>query len=161
MEEKIVYRQAVLADMPTIAKIHLACFPDYFLSRFGKELIQEYYSYFWKETPLFVVAAARNGEDIIGFCMGYLQGSKAKKQFEKNFRRELFKTELGLCLRLNRVAISKALAKIKSSFRVSPRGGRSADLLSICVLPDYREYGVSENMLHSFEALLDHEGVIR
>ena len=32
-------------------------------------------------------------------------------------------------------------------------------MLSICVLPDYRGHGVSENMLHLFETLLRKEGV--
>ena len=128
MEDTIIYRQAVFTDMPCVAETHLACFSDYFLSQFGKELVQEYYSYFWKEAPLFVVSLTPDKENMIGFCMGYLRGSKAKSQFEKDFRRELFKKELWLCLKLNRQAISKALIKIKAHFTVTPpppppRGG--------------------------------------
>ena len=77
----IYYRKPEFNEMRKIACIHMECFRGYFLTSFGADLVQKYYEEFFKEKDLFVVAEDENGE-IIGFVMGYLQGSVARKTFE-------------------------------------------------------------------------------
>lgn len=156
-----LYKDACEAEIPEIVQVHLKCFESYFLSSLGETLLENYYKQFLKEDNLFVVAKDFENDKIIGFCMGYYSGSQAKNHFEQKNKAALAKKLFFLCLKLDRAAISRCLKKISTVFKpknkhTTAEHANTADLLSICILNDYRgkEYGVSEALLQNFEKKL-------
>lgn len=145
----IVYRNASLKDMEQVSVVHEQCFPDYFLTLFGTDLLSKYYAEFLNENDLFIVAC--EGEEIIGFCMGYYGNSTARERFEINNKMAIIRKLLILCLSLNKLAIKKCFNRLINRKSADKKFIPDVDLLSICVLPDYRGTGVSKEMVELFE----------
>lgn len=111
----ITYRKAEEKDIKTIAKLHVELFPEYFLTSFGENLVCEYYTEFFKEQNLFIVAVDNN--EIIGFVMGYLTGSTAKRNFEKKHASTLMRKLIFRCLKFDKQAIKKCVARVKAMLK--------------------------------------------
>ena len=145
------------ADLLGVAKVHRECFPEYFISTFGEHLIEEYYRCFLKEDNLFVIA--KEGESIIGFCMGYRYGSTARSIFLKENRIKLGIRMLQQCLKCNKLVISKCWNYFLGIFdkKIGTNNSNKlaeGDLLSICVLPNCEGKGISRALLEAFEIVL-------
>ncbi len=158
----IIYKKAEPQELKGIPEVHMACFPSYFLTSLGPELLEKYYLEFYNESQLFIIAcdSDRTAENkIIGFCMGYYKGSQARSVFESKYRTQLVRRLLGLCIRLNGPAITRCISRVKALFHKN-RGSVSqshadADLLSICVMPEYRgQSGVAVGLITEFEKLM-------
>lgn len=151
----IIYRNAIASDMPQVAKTHIACFEGYFLSSLGEQLLEKYYLEFLIENDLFIVAEDEETHKIIGFCMGYYKGSNARSNFESKYKLMLTKKLLMLCLKFNKAAISKCIAKVVSVFKAKGKSENSfkadSDLLSIGVLSECRGQGVAKALVEAFE----------
>lgn len=152
----ISYRLAEVRDMAQIAETHIECFPGYFITSLGGKLIQNYYYTFWRENNLFIVAEDK--EEIIGFCMGYINGSNARFNFiNKNLYRLIWRLFV-LCMTLNLLAIKKCFniknLKLKTSKHNINKQVAAGNLLSVCVKQKYRGSGVSKALVQNFENLL-------
>lgn len=162
------YRIAQIEDMNKIAKVHVQCFKDYFLTSFGQELISKYYEEFFLEENLFVIALNDENE-IIGFAMGYLHGSKAREKFEKKYRYTLAKNLIFRCIKFEKLALRKCLLRTKDILmsklqKMEPMREvnalqTSGELLSICVLPQWRGLDIAQNLIFEYEKLLLEKGV--
>lgn len=157
----MIIRPALYSDLKCIAVVHKECFQGTFISYWGKSLIEKYYKEFYEEKPLFVVA--EEGDEVVGFCMGYQSGSKAKKNFiRKNFI-QLASRMIVLCLSFNCLVIKKcfSLFPFKHDNRSISNEVQmpSADLLSICVKDPYKGRGVAKNLIDAFESLLLKNGL--
>lgn len=151
----ISYRLAEARDMAQIAETHIECFPGYFITSLGRKLIQNYYHTFWRENNLFVVAEDK--EEIIGFCMGYINGSNARSIFiNENLYRLIWRL-FGLCMTFNLLTIKKCFniknLNLKTSKHINKQVA-AGNLLSICVKQEYRGFGVSKALVQNFENLL-------
>lgn len=158
----VEYRKATFEDIGDIAFLHMNCFKDYFLTSFGCDLVKKYYEEFFLENNLFVVA--ENNGSIIGFCMGYLAGSKAREIFEKKYSLRILYRIILKCLMLDKMAISKCILRIKqfikkSNVKCVQNFSKRAELLSICVSPEFRGFGIADRMVMDFEDLLRNIGV--
>ena len=156
----ITYRAASKNDLNTIAKVHTDCFKEYFLTSLGNHLLAKYYGEYINEGGPFILAVS-DVDGIIGFCMGYQTGSRARANFEKNNKFQLLFKLLYLCLLCNKSAWDRVLSKIKSSFgafihkknnsvsknKKSPEG----TILSVCVVEKYRGTDVSKTLISKFE----------
>lgn len=151
----MLLRVANLLDLKQVADVHIQCFKGTFIASFGHNLVTKYYEEFFNEAPLFVVAEDEN--KIVGFCMGYKSGSKARSKFIRKNRLRLFFKMLILCLSLNRLAISKCFNMVKPKRKISAgclKVIAEADLLSICVLDNYKGRGLAKKLVADFEQLL-------
>ena len=158
----INYKKPELHEMDKIANLHMECFKGYFLSSFGVEIVKKYYEEFFKEKELFIVAEDEDG-NCIGFVMGYLSGSVARKNFERKYRRVLTIKLLLRCFKCDKMAILKCIEKVKG-FLKRKKGNKkpekkTGDLLSICVASYWRGCGVAEGLVKNFEELLAKDGV--
>lgn len=156
----IIFRTATKEDLSQIADTHICCFPDYYISSLGKQLVEKYYLEFLKENDLFIIA--EDNERVIGFCMGYLiDNTHARERFMKNNFFALSGKLLVQCLSFNKRAISKCLSFLTSKLKkdesnsIEKHGG---DLLSICVLEKYRGQGISIELVNRFENRLIENG---
>lgn len=147
----MIYRDAVLSDMDAVARLHEICFTDTFISSLGTKLISKYYEEYISEGGPFVLAI--DGDSLVGLCMGYYSGSVAREAFIKKNVFALALRVIYLCASFNKVAWHKAWSFLLG--RMKPRnGGKTdyeADLLSICVRPEYKGRGVSMCLVKEFE----------
>lgn len=154
-----VYRDALKSDMNSIAKVHTDCFKGYFLTSLGEKLLEKYYAEYFDEGAPFVLAL--NDGEIIGFCMGYQTGTKARANFEKKYKLQISVKLLGLCLFFNKNAWVRVIKKIKSiikGFKQNKKKNITIDekkvdgaVLSICVVEKFRGTGVAKALINIFE----------
>lgn len=155
----IVYRSADFKDIPALVKVHMRCFPDYFLTSLGYRLLIAFYTEYMQEAQeLFVLA--EEDSSVIGFVMGHYSGASARSRFERKNKKALTLRILVLCLRGNKEALCRAIVKFTSIFKkksaliVTPVNPDKASLLSIGVLPEYRGQSVAQEMVTRFEDIL-------
>jgi ribosomal protein S18 acetylase RimI-like enzyme len=111
----ILYRSAQEKDMTSIAALHTRCFQGYFLTDLGEKLLSKYYQEFFSENPdLFILANDEDNGRLVGFVMGYLKGSQARKNFERNNRAKLTLRMLCMCATFKTEAWKRVLRKLKS-----------------------------------------------
>lgn len=151
----INYRKALLNDMNSIAQVHRECFKGTFIASFGQDLIVKYYTEFYNECPLFVVA--EENDELVGFCMGYKTGSHARNEFLRKNKIRLAFRMLYLCMSLNKLAIKKCIGFLthdKTDGTIRVKTHVDADLLSICVKDKCKGKGIASFLVKQFEALL-------
>ncbi len=158
----ILYRKATEEDLHQVALIHKESFGGSFISSLGIGLIKKfYYEYLIEDCP-FVIAVSDDG--IIGFSMGYYNGSRGTERFIKNNRLHLvFRCFLRMILLDKQVIFRvknyiKACIYIRKNTSSSTISELSADLLSICVIDKYKGKGVSMELITYFESLLKDKG---
>ena len=150
----IIYRNATLNDMDEVATVHVRTQPEYFTTTLGTDLLSKFYTEFLTEDSLFVVAIDDEKNKIVGFCMGNYYGSKAEKRWEEKYRKEIIERLLLKCIQLNRLAISRVLRRVKSTF--IKRKNKKTDvyfshLLSLGVLSEYRGRHIASTLIDRFE----------
>ena len=166
MDEYYV-RKAQMSDLPEIARVHVECFPDSFSTQLGERLLAQFYAEYLKKYPeLFLIASepAKDGNRIVGFCMGYLYEGYPfhRKFFFHNFFR-LGGKGLSLLLKRNPLFLKKirsCVQKEGNSCRIESRQlaqvplSARGDLLSICVLASNRGSGCASLLIKAFEERL-------
>lgn len=114
-------------------------------------------------SPIFFVAEdEQNG--ICGFCMGYFcEYNEYQKKFLKhNFFRIFFRC-IKLALTGNKAFYKKIFKKKSQTYVLNEKiseykASEKGDLLSICVLPEYRGTGTAQSLMDSFLAQIEDQG---
>ena len=145
----ITYRDAVENDMLAVARLHIACFQGTFIASLGERLIADYYREFLLEGGPFVLAF--DEEKLVGLCMGYYAGSKARNAFVAKNKGRLARRLFSLCLSFDGLALKKCWSYVFSRKRAATASRAEADLLSICVLDEYRGKKISRRLVEEFE----------
>jgi len=171
-------RKATLDDLHAITTVHRICFPRSFSSQLSKyqtiigggNLLASFYEEYLDDVPeLFHVACDEDGR-IVGFCMGYYMDNDAQMQrfLHKNRLLIIWKTIL-LLISANRQAWHKVLSQIKHKPNISDwkiintkyehiKNNKRGDLLSVCVLPEYRGKCYAQQLMESFLAAMANSG---
>lgn len=167
----VIIRQASSDDFSAIVKVHIECFPDSFSTSLARQsdLLRKYYLEFYAQSPELFIVAEDEAQRIIGFCMGYYceNGSQINADFKrKNFTTISF-TMMKLLLLLDKAAWSKVISLIRAiSRKLFRRAGSSktqrikvsGDLLSICVVEEFRGSGTAQRLITAFEKVLAENG---
>ena len=159
----MIFRNAVFSDLKDICNLHKVCFPNNFSTHLtrGKKLLMRYYEEYLKTEPeLFFVAISN--DQLVGFCMGYKR--------ENNMHEDTFlkRNKLSIALnvfwglvRFDKVVFKrvfkrnkKCVFSIVNKYFNDEVKKDKGDLLSICVLPEYRNKGIASNLLYRFEGAL-------
>lgn len=156
----MVIRQANLEDLIEVEKTHKKCFPNNFSSLLaGKwHLLAKFYKEYLTVNPDLFLVAQEDNKEIVGFCMGYLC---TKKHFKKDFLRHNFFhiafKYLFLLMTFKRKAwgmlFKRFYKKVHVSFANEPIGIspiNTGDLLSICVLDEYKGKGLSTSLVVAY-----------
>ena len=164
----MIIRQATKDDLGIIVKVHKACFPNSFSTQLGDLLVEFYEEYMLDNPDLFIVSVDETLGAIAGFCMGYL--------CEKSDHIQLFvrHNRIRFCLRCLFLAITgnkpfyKKVAKVFGRKKQPPvivddtldqySLSDKADLLSICVLAEYRGRGLANSMMEHYLNVLEQKG---
>lgn len=156
--------KAVKGDLIDVANVHKKCFDDSFSTQLGTHLLSKFYYTYLEQNPnLFYVAKDSNGA-VIGFCMGYMS---CDENLTKKFIKKNLFWFLGRCLYLALILNKQIWRKFFHIFKKSDKKNIilneelakmdekiTADLLSICVLPEYRGKGVSSALIKKYESEL-------
>lgn len=147
-------RDAVPADIPAVARLHLLTQPEYFTSTLGPALLADFYSSFLSEDRLFVVAVDTASTSLVGFAMGNWNGTRAEKNWEAACRGRIVARLFLKCLALNPLALSRAGRRLRALFpgrKTAPLDPGYAHLLSLGVLSGYRGRHIASDMIAAFE----------
>lgn len=167
----MIIRQATIEDLRHIADVHFQCFPDSFSTQIGKAnkggitLQEKFYQEYFRDVPeLFLIAEDNNlpQKKIVGFCMGYyLDKNDYMKTYFKNNLFHIVTRTLYLLITGNEPAWEKVRNKFTKSGIFSVVNDdikvvneEVGDLLSICVLPNYRGCGVAQEMIEKYQEVL-------
>lgn len=169
-------RPATKNDLKGLTRVHSICFPNSYSSQLfkhqsiiGGNLLALFYEEYLNDAPeLFHVAL--DGDKIVGFCMGYFMDNDAQMQrfLHKNKKHIAWKTAF-LLLTLNRPTWHKVLSQIKHKPSVTDweivnkkyehiTNDKRGDLLSVCVLPEYRGKGYAQKLMESFLTAMKNSG---
>jgi ribosomal protein S18 acetylase RimI-like enzyme len=154
-------RPLLESDLPAVARIHLAAFPDSALTRLGLEAVRRYYA--WQLTgPHRVVAlGAISDQALVGFCVGgsfngALSGFLAHNRRFLALRvlthpwlvtNELVRRRLGLGL-----SLLKARGARPQGGSPAPARQLSFGVLSLAVDPHRHGQHVGSALMHAAEA---------
>lgn len=171
-------RLASSKDLPCITKVHCKCFPNSFSSQLshyqhimggGNLLLPFYQEYLDDASELFHVACNEDGK-IIGFCMGYyMDNDMQMHRFLKKYKWKIVWKITLLLLMGNGPAWRKVISQIRHKPSVgewqiintkyeSINNHKRGDLLSVCVLPEYRGSGYAQQLMDSFLAAMRRSG---
>ena len=159
-------RLATIDDLPSVAKVHAICFHSSYSTQLSKwhsfdqkNLLSLFYKEFLTDNPeLFVVAEDENN-GIVGFCMGYYMDKDDQIQnFMRNNRVKILKKTILLMLAGNKQTWKKMISRFKHKPVVSDwtiindkyehiLNNERGDLLSVCVLPEFRGKGYAQGMM--------------
>jgi len=153
-QERFTIRRAKVDDLAEVAKVHVAGFKGYFMTKLGEDIIEDYYKAYLEEDDLFVVACDNEKDGkIVGFYMGYYAGTKALSIFENRNRWKLIRRLAWLCLKFDKDAITRCWARVCGVFnkkKPSPiRFKSDIGMLSSTVLDEYRGKGIMTELINA------------
>ena len=163
----IKIRLVNINDLTQIAKIHQVNFPDSYSSQLNKYqqilfggLLEKFFKEYLDDFPELFWAAEVDG-NIVGYCLGYYmeKDNQMNNFIRKNRGLLLLKTVLLMIL-----GYTPTWKKILSRFCYSSKeqweivntdyehilNNERGDLLSICILPEYRGTGISGKLISAF-----------
>ncbi len=161
-------REATLEDIKAIVNVHFRCFPDSFSTQMGGKgyLLERFYQEYMLENPELFFVSEVEKLGISGFCMGYFC---EKKDFRKKYLKHNF---LRICIRMLILLLSGNKLAWKALFRNTRKTQtkilntevekipleKRGDLLSICVLPEFRGDGTAKRLIDRFQDRLKQSG---
>ena len=162
-------------DLVQITKVHQICFPDSYSSQlskyqlFVKKRLQEcFFEEFLNDCPELFLVAEVDGK-IVGYCMGYyMDKDDQMSNFIKKNRWRLSLKTIFLMLIGNKPTWKKMLSRFDKSSKEQwvivnasyehILNNERGDLLSICILPEYRGAGVSGKLMSTFLDVMKSKG---
>ncbi len=130
----INYRKATAQDINQVARINIVCWPQGSHARWGIELTEKYYAAFFDEGGIFVIAEDQGC--AVGYVMGHYKGSRAREKFAL-MRGQTF------------VPDEKYIRRQKIECQYD------SVLLSLSVLPEYRERGIGKKLISLYLEKID------
>lgn len=161
------------ADVADVARLHMRCFPDYFLTQLGQWFLRHFYAEFLRHSFSHGVIARTSAGELIGFVVGT---SDSQSHFRSFYRRIAAPAGLLIVGKLVtnatvRRAIGARLGHIRFALGSLLPGGRKSTaaptgppnqcpvrLLSIAVAPEQRGTGVAKAVTEYFESVLRDAG---
>lgn len=146
-------RQASTIDLPGIAKVHSAAFPDSFLTSLGPAFLRSYYrSVLKSRAGILLVAVTTSGQVV-----GLVAGSVGPSQFYRHLVRRPLRPGVAVLQRLLRrptlvgASIDGLLRVIRNGREESVELVADAELASIAVEPHSAGRGLGRALLDRFE----------
>lgn len=163
-------RLATNKDLAGIAKVHSLCFPDSYssyLRKFnnflgGGNLLEKFYLEYYKDVPELFIVATNESDEVIGFCMGYYMNNDTQTQrFLSTYKLSLLWKTFLLIVSGNKPTWNKVIDRFKHKPTVNDwtiintkyehiTNDDRGDLLSVCILPEYRGKGYSQQLMEKF-----------
>lgn len=151
-------REALISDVPRVARIHLEAFEGFFLSELGyRFLCVMYRAFLVNPSGVFVVHLSKDGQ-VTGFAVGALSKGQKDRWLALRFMPQFLWAALPAIFRRPQMIVTRLAARFfetGSSFNV-PKD--AAVLRSIGVLPSERGSGAAGGLLGAFEQMALRQG---
>ena len=151
-------RQALISDVPSVARIHLEAFEGFFLSELGYGfLCVMYRAFLVNPAGVFVVHESKDGR-VTGFAVGALSSGQKDRWLALRFMPHFLWAALPAIFRRPRTIVTRLASRFfetGSSFDV-PKD--AAVLRSIGVLTSERGGGAAGGLLGAFEQMALRQG---
>jgi GNAT superfamily N-acetyltransferase len=151
-------RQAMISDVPSVARIHLDAFEGFFLSELGyRFLCVMYRAFLVNPAGVFIVHESRDGQ-VTGFAVGALSSGHKDRWLALRFMPQFLWAALPAIFRRPRTIITRLASRFfgtGSSFNVP---NDAAVLRSIGVLASARGGGAAGGLLGAFEQMALRQG---
>jgi len=147
-------RTATQDDLKDIAVLHKECFPDYFLTKLGLNLLAKYYKEFMTAGDIFLIDIDAN--TLNGLLVGTPLSSVGRNNFIKHNRIALVLRVLWLCIKFDNDTWDRVFGYIKPSMRQNDNNSEvnpseiEPSLLSICVSDNCKGKGIAKNLVEEF-----------
>lgn len=161
-------RQAQVDDLPSIARVHTVCFPKSYSTQLGKSsrdgidnLLCKFYLEYLHDAPELFKVAVNEQNNIVGFCMGYFMDKDDQMQnFIRHNRFRVLLHTVFLLIRGNKPTWKKFISrfshgdntvqKVVNFSNEDINNDKRGDLLSVCVLPEYRGKKYAQQLMEAF-----------
>lgn len=143
------YRVPELTESDVLANIHINTFKGFFLSELGLSFLKTYYKAVLNYKESIAICAVNDEGEIVGF----VTGSKHAKGYNTGLiRNNLFSffTAFLRLLMLNPKSIYRIIKNLEKKSNPAD-DGNYVELLSIAVLPGYKNEGVGSQLITKFE----------
>jgi ribosomal protein S18 acetylase RimI-like enzyme len=148
---KVQIRPARPTDLQAIVRIHMASFPNFFLSKLGPGFLQVYYSLIWHYSESLFFVAEDKGE-LTGFVAGFINPACFYRSLLFNTPRFIFPLLLILLKRpILLVMLLKNVRKV-IIFKTRPDFFSDAicEIASIAVHPQFKNQGIGKELVREF-----------
>lgn len=139
-------------DIPTIVKIHVSAFNDFFLTSLGERFLEVYYSTFLKHEDGIILGCYDDNDELVGF------GAASKDAYKFNSR--LVKSNLNAyvilgckLLLFNFGSLLRLLKNFTKQSNDTDTGDDYAELYSIGVRLDVQGQGIGKLILAEIESI--------
>lgn len=156
----IEIRKAEISDIEAIVNLHMKIFDDYFLTALGFNLLKRYYTIYFKNEDINLVAVDNQSNEIVGLIIITTNYENRMIQFYKKNLVYLLFTLLIKSLTLNKIVLNGLYARIYKAFKSKNKEmiEENVSLLSIGVDPLYRKKSIAKMMISSCEKILKTRG---
>ena len=158
--DAVKFTEARQAHVPDMVQCHINAFPGRFMTEMGHHWLCALYLFFIKHGGGICMVAVDTGDKVVGLAVGgnpsirddFLSSAMFRyphlifwKFLSKRLVRRVLLQELARKLHRKRAIVHSGNTKGPSA------GVRLGNLLSICVLPDYKGTGVAGKLIESFQ----------
>lgn len=150
--------RASVADVPSIVKVHMSAFPDFFLTKLGAHFLHTYYRAFVMSDDGCVLCAKDDTGEVVAFCAAAYLSSGFNKRLVKK-RLVPFMIE-GIHLLFSRP--NSLIRLIKNFSKTSDQeedSGQYAELFSIATEQELQGKGLGKMLIEELEKELLRVGV--
>jgi len=161
------------SDLPSVALLHAAAFPDSALTKLGLEAVRRYYEWQLNGPHDVDALGAFHGDRLVGFCFSGIFRGAMSGFLQRNW---LFLTVCVLIrpwLIINPIFRERAILAVnilkrllrqlikrrrKLTHQGSPASSKSYGILSIAVDPNYQGLGIGRMLMEYSEAIAREKG---
>lgn len=146
MSVSVNVRSMRAGDLAAVVAIHLAAFPNFFLTFLGTRFLRELYGAVMRDG---IALVATDGDRIAGFAAGVV-GSKSF--YRRLFWRRFFQVGLAIAPAILRHPSTLLRVARRVSLRTTSEGAttRGAELMSLAVDPQAQRHGVGRVLVEAF-----------
>ena len=154
----IIYKKSKASDCDQIAKIHMECFSNFFLTSLGYSFLKTYYrSCTNSKDAISICAVNKDDNKLLGFAVGCLNSKGFNKRLIlSNLLKYSYRSVILLFTKP--IALIRLFNNLEKKNNKNDRGNY-AELLSIGVSPDHEGLGIGKKLLSEFENQIAAKGI--
>jgi len=168
--DAVKFIKARQSHVPGMVQCHINAFPGRFMTEMGRHWLYALYLFFIKHGGGICLVAVDTGDTVVGLAVGGDPNIRNEFLSSAMFRYPHLIFWKFLCKRpVRRVLLKELTRKFRRRPAVDNSGDtkgqnvatRSGNLLSLCVLPDYKGTGIGGKLIESFKLACADEGYKR
>lgn len=161
------------SDLPSVALLHAAAFPDSALTKLGLEAVRRYYEWQLNGPHDVDALGAFHGDRLVGFCFSGIFRGAMSGFLQRNWLfltgcalirpwlilNPVFRDRVTLSMSILKRLLRQFIKRRKTPYQSSsPKPPKSYGILSIAVDPNYQGLGIGRILMERSEAIAREKG---